>query len=133
MKHKSRELGPAMMGRSTKREQPNAKGARSKKLKYATIGEDWGAKNFGEKTTISKEEQELVTPPSKSPPPKSSQISNAPLPQNSQISSSQTQVSTPRYPDYNSHSVERFSQGFPPVQVAWLRIIRVRSRLGVGQ
>ena len=50
MKHKSRELGSAVMSRSTKREPTNTKGARSKKLKYATLGEDWGAKNSGEKT-----------------------------------------------------------------------------------
>ena len=37
VKEKSRELGPASKSMSMKREQKNARGARNKKLKYATM------------------------------------------------------------------------------------------------
>ena len=43
LKVRSQELGPATKCGSKKREKPvNSKGARSKKLKYAVLNEDWG-------------------------------------------------------------------------------------------
>ena len=43
LRKRSKELGPATKCGSKKREKPvNSKGARSKKLKYAVLNEDWG-------------------------------------------------------------------------------------------
>ena len=61
MRAESLELGPAGMSRSKKREQQTKqKGARSKKLRYAILEEEWG-----------KEQPEPKSPSHQTPPPPS--------------------------------------------------------------
>ena len=60
------ELGPLEPVKATKRDQEQPKGKRAKKLKYPTMGADWGREK------LSKEQLEHEEPPDasfSSPPP----------------------------------------------------------------
>ena len=124
IKDQMKTIGPLEPTRAAKREQEPVKGRRAKKLKHATMEENWGkekpkieqqAENTREQPT-SREQltpKELLNSPS---PPTPNPISSPPH-SSSQNTSSPAQIS-PSNPDDCSQNCESNEQGFPPVLVA---------------